>query len=303
MACFKPIQAWRTPDGQVLFYGSPGVRPVKLPCGQCIGCRLDRSREWALRCVHEAQLHDKNCFITLTYNPESLPPDTGLRKRDFQNYMKRLRKRIHPAKVRYYMCGEYGDKNGRPHYHAILFGYNYPDWEYFFDSGSGEPVYTSKKLEEDWQNQGFVTVGNMTWQSAAYVARYVMKKINGQLKDKRDPKTGLKPYERYNQFTGEIVEVIPEYTTMSRRPGIGHGWVREYHGDVYPKDYTTVNGMRQKPPRYYDNFIRNIDPILLDEVKAERELAAYENEENKAERLEAREKVKLAQNSQLKRSI
>jgi hypothetical protein len=303
MACFKPLEAWRSTSGQVVFYPSPGVRPMLLKCGQCIGCRLDKSREWALRCVHEASLYEKNCFITLTYNPENLPPDAGLRKIHFQKYMKRLRKRIAPGKVRFFHCGEYGEKNNRPHYHAILFGYNYPDWNYLFDSEAGFPVYTSELLEKDWQNQGFVTVGEVTFGSAAYVARYVLKKVNGKAKDQVDERTGLKPYERFNEFTGEIVEVAPEYTTMSRCPGIGSDWISKYTLDVYPKDYTTVNGVRQKPPRFYDEYLKQIDPILMEVIKGNREQKAIKSEDNTPDRLRQREEVKKAQNSMLKRTI
>jgi hypothetical protein len=255
-----------------------------------------------MRCVHEASLHEDNCFITLTYSPENLPPDGSLRKKDFQVFMRELRRAIHPKKVRYYHCGEYGDNTNRPHYHAILFGYNFPDWVYLFDSPSGSPIYTSPTLEKIW-NKGFVTIGECTYESAAYVARYVMKKINGPMADKINPDTGLKHYERYNDFTGEITEVLPEYTTMSRRPGIGRDWIARYTRDCYPKDFTTINGKRCKPPKAYDRYLREIDPELYDDIKAGRVLAAYESEDNTESRLQAREKVAEAQNRQLKRSL
>lgn len=92
MTCFHPIQAYRDGDGPVLFHDTGKGRPIKIPCGQCIGCRLERSRQWAMRCVHEASLHLDNCFITLTYNDQHIPSDAGLRLRDYQLFMKRLRK-------------------------------------------------------------------------------------------------------------------------------------------------------------------------------------------------------------------
>jgi hypothetical protein len=307
MACFKPLDAWRTPTGQVVFYDSPGTKYMQIPCGQCIGCRLERSRQWAMRCVHEASQHEQNCFITLTYNAEHLPADGSLRKSDFQKFMKRLRKKIAPRKIKYYYCGEYGDKNNRPHYHALIFGYNFPDWVLLpHKSPSGHDLYTSPELEKLW-GQGFVQIGDVTFESAGYVARYIMKKVNGKARDQIDPDTGLKPYERYNDFTGEIHTVLPEYTDMSRGGrngcGIGSTWFDKYSSDCYPKDFTTINGMRCKPPRYYDERLKRKDELLYDSVKANRNKLAYESEDGTPERLAVREKVKLAQFNFLKRSL
>lgn len=307
MACFHPLQAYKTPGGLILFHDKGEGRPIELPCGQCIGCRLERSRQWAMRMVHEASLHDDNCFITLTYNPENLPPDGGLIKRDFKNFMKRLRKQYSHKRIKFYHCGEYGDKNNRPHYHAILFGHNFDDWVYLFDSPGGEHIYTSPKLEKIWQ-YGFVTIGTVTFESAGYVARYCMKKINGKQADKINEETGLKHYERINSFTGEVIEVLPEYATMSRGGrygrGIAHDWISRYSRDVYPKDFTTIRGARMRPSRYYDKYIEEIDPCLYDDIKAGRELKMLEMaDENTELRLEAREKVKVAQFNQLVRSL
>lgn len=258
-----------------------------------------------MRCVHEASLWPDNCFITLTYNPENLPPDCGLIKSDFQKFMKRLRKRYGEG-IRYYMCGEYGDRTNRPHYHAILFNHNFSDWVYLFDSPSGEPIYTSPTLEKIW-GLGFVTIGTVTFQSAGYVARYCMKKINGKLADEINPETGLKHYERVNSFTGEIVPVEPEYATMSRGGrngrGIGYDWINKYTSDCYPKDFTTIRGVPRKPPRYYDNQLMDIDPEMYDDIKLGRIQAAYDTNENTEIRLLAREKVKESQFKMLKRSL
>lgn len=303
MACYKPLQAYQMPTGEVVFNDKGGGRPIELPCGRCIGCRLERSRQWAMRCVHEASLHSDNCFITLTYSPENLPADGSLVKSDFQKFMKRLRKAIHPHKVRYYHCGEYGDVNNRPHYHAILFGYNFSDWVYLFKSSSGSDIYTSPFLEKVW-GLGFVTLGHVTFDSAAYVARYVMKKINGPMADKVDESTGLKHYERFHSQTGEICEVLPEYSTMSTNPGIGRDWIAKYTLDCYPKDFTVVRGVKMKPPRYYDKYLESIDPALYDEIKAGRNLSRFLNsDENSESRLEQREDVKKAQFKFLKRSL
>lgn len=301
MSCFHPLTAYRLGEGQIVFNDKKGGDYLEIPCGRCIGCRIDRSREWAVRCVHEAQMHQENCFITLTYNPENLPPDGGLVKSDFQKFMKRLRKST-GKKIRYYHCGEYGDKNNRPHYHGLIFGFNFSDWVYLFDSPSGVPIYTSPTLEKIWQ-KGFVTVGHVTFESAAYCARYILKKINGPKADEVNPETGLKHYERFNSFTGEIHEVLPEYTTMSRRPGIGANWINKYAGDCYPKDYTSLNGRIVKIPKYYDKYIKAIDADMYDDIKAGRQLNAYLSDDNNVARLSAREKVKEAQNKKLKRSL
>jgi hypothetical protein len=301
MACFKPLEAYRQDDGEIVFKDTGGS-PLLLPCGQCIGCRLDRSRDWALRCVHEAQLHDDNCFITLTYSPENLPPDGGLVKSDFQKFMKRLRKKYDGKRIRYYMCGEYGDRNNRPHYHAILFGMNFDDWTFLFNSPGGEPIYTSPELEKIW-GLGYVTIGKVTFESAAYVSRYIMKKINGAKADEIDPETDLKHYQRIDIY-GEIKDVHPEYNAMSRRPGIASDWIKRFTGDVYPKDYTTIRGVRHTPPRYYDKYLESIDEEMYDDIKQGRMITAYElAKDNTPERRKQKEIVKIAQHGQLKRQI
>ena len=305
MPCFKPLDAWKTPNGQIIFYDSPGLKKLQVPCGRCIGCRMTKAKEWSIRCMHEASMHQQNCFITLTYNAENLPPDCGLRKRDVQKFFKRLRKEIAPTKIRYYYCGEYGEENSRPHYHIILFGYDFKDRIYVGESAKGNPIYMSPTLERIWGN-GFVQVGDVTKESTEYTARYIMKKQMGKSKDIVDEKTGLKPYERINSFTGEIHEVLPEYNDMSRGGrsghGIGHGWFTRYAGDLYPKDYFTNNGTKHKPPRYYDEQLRRNDPDLHDSIKAQREYQAYLSEDNTPERLQVREKVTKARVSKQTRS-
>lgn len=336
MTCYHPLEAYQGDLGEIEFQDKGG-RPLKLPCGQCIGCRLDRSREWATRCVHEAQLHEDNCFITLTYNPKNLPPDAGLVKKDFQDFMKRLRRSLEAPysmlnkdlspktyvrgknkgkvklgrttvkKIKYYMCGEYGDRTNRPHYHAIIFNHNFDDWVYLYTTEKGSDIYTSPNLEKIW-GLGFVTIGEVTFESAAYVARYVMKKINGQKAEEINPETGLKHYERINSFTGEISEVLPEYATMSRGGrtgrGIAHDWISDYTSDIYPKGFTTIRGMKIKPPRYYDNYLKEVEPDMHDDIKEGRKLAMIENfKEGLPERLKQKEKVKQSQFKQLTRSL
>lgn len=262
MPCFRPIKGYRsatvnrkTGKRSIVFKPKEGFvdMPIDLPCGKCISCRLKKSRDWATRCVHEASLYEDNCFITLTYNKEHLPKDLSLNKKHFQDFMKRLRKRF-GAGVRYFHCGEYGEKNARPHYHACLFNFDFKDKILFKQSG-GNPLYISKALSELWPF-GFSTIGNVTFDSAAYVARYVTKKI-----------TGDKAVRHYNGR-------LPEYATMSRRSGLGAVWFAKYYSDIYPSDFVVVSGKRLKPPKYYDGLFEKMFPDRFLDVKRNRKMQA-----------------------------
>src|SRR6185295_14361242 len=195
MACFYPLIAFRGPVGKsgkasVVFdkRKAISIKELELPCGQCIGCRLERSRQWAVRCVHEAQLHSENCVVTLTYANDFLPSDESVHVEHFQNFMKYLRKAIYPRKVRFFHCGEYGKESvdadtgeyfpARPHYHACLFGYDFEDKVEVGKSKTGTPLYTSKFLEKLW-TKGISKIGVLDFESAAYVARYITKKVTG----------------------------------------------------------------------------------------------------------------------------
>lgn len=301
MPCFHPLRAYQSvvPDRDtgkrsVVFNQklAKNHREIKLPCGQCIGCRLERSRQWAVRCVHEAQLHKDNCFITLTFSPEALAArdnPMSVDVRDFQLFMKRLRKRFGSG-IRFYHCGEYGEKNGRPHYHACLFGFDFPD-KTLWKVANGNRLYISQSLQELWP-YGFSTIGEVTFESAAYVARYIMKKVNGQMADNH----------YYDRETGEIIR--PEYTTMSRRPGIGQGWLKKYESDVYPHDYVIINGVKCKPPRYYDGVLQASRPYEFDEIKENR-LTRSERyaDNNTTERLRVRESIQKARLKLLPRQV
>ena len=186
MPCYSPLLGFKSRlNGGLTFrrHESAGEK-MTVACGGCLGCRLDRSREWAARIIHESKRHTENCFITLTYDEDRVPrlwPDGPgtLLKSDFQKFLKKLRKRVYPEKLRYYMCGEYGEENERPHYHACIFGYD-PEDKKVFAEGTDYNVYTSDFLSDVW-GHGFVTVGELTYQSAAYCARYVLKKVTGPL--------------------------------------------------------------------------------------------------------------------------
>lgn len=190
-------------------------------------------------------MHDENCSITLTYADECVPRFFSLRYLDFQLFLKRLRARFNRAGIRFYMCGEYGETTLRPHYHACLFGVNFPDRLYAGKTPAGSRLYSSRLLEDLWPF-GHSSVGEMSFESAAYVARYCMKKVTGQL--------AAKHYEVIDASTGEICSRTPEFNKMSLRPGIGAAWLARWFSDVYPRGKVVVSGAEANPPRYYDKI-------------------------------------------------
>jgi hypothetical protein len=305
MACYKPLTAWYSKEvnstgrRSLVFSPTNALQPddpIEIACGQCVGCRLERSRQWAIRCVHEASLYDNNCFITLTFNDEELNKRENpwsLDVRDYQLFMKRLRKKF-GSNIRFFHCGEYGELNARPHYHACLFNFDFPDKE-LWSVKNGHRLYTSKSLEKIWP-YGFSTIGDVTFESAAYVARYIMKKVTGDEAEEY--------YVCPNPHTGEIVPKKPEYTTMSRRPGIGKEWLDKYIDDVYPKDFITLNGKKINPPKFYDRVLEQTRPYEFDEIKEKRtEKARQYDENNTPERLSVREKCKKLQINKLVRNL
>ena len=246
MACYHPLFAWRAPPHLVhrsgkrkaIVFNDPcddRFDRVIIPCGQCIGCRLERSRQWAIRCVHEASLHESNCFLTLTYNDENLPSNGSLNLEDIQLFLKRLRRHVEPVKIRFFQCGEYGEQYQRPHHHCIIFGYDFPDKE-LIGRNLGNSVYQSATLDRLW-GKGFCSIGDVSFESAAYVARYVLKKVTGKEAD------------------SHYGDRKPDFITMSRRPGLAADWFNKFEGDVYPKDFLTIrNGLKCHPPKFYDRL-------------------------------------------------
>lgn len=300
MTCFHPLKGWRAKTRNtsgkrsIVFTRQAGFAdmPVSVPCGQCVGCRLDRSRQWAIRCSHEASLYDDNCFITLTFNDDHLPPDRSLDVKTFQKFMKRLRKRF-GANIRFYHCGEYGEKYGRPHYHACLFNFDFPDKK-LWKVVNGNKLYTSQILSELWPF-GYSTIGSVTFESAAYVARYIMKKVNGDLAENH--------YRFIDNETGEIFNRKPEYTTMSRRPGIGGAWFDKFKTDVYPHDYVVINQKKVRPPRYYDGLYEADHPDRFSRVLSARKAKAkLYLDNNTPERLYVREQVQIVRLERLYRN-
>lgn len=302
MSCFNPISALlgsvkSNGKRQIIFRGAKDQRDensIKLPCGKCIGCLRNRAREWGIRCVHESKFHERNSFITLTYSPENIPTNASLDVTHFQKFIKRLRKQS-KTKIRYFHCGEYGPKLQRPHYHALIFGYDFPDKRVHRTNGLGQKIYTSKILEGLWP-YGFSTIGNVTEQSAQYVARYTLKKVYGAEKE-----------QHYGNRK-------PEYVTMSRRPGIGKLWYDKYQKDIYPKGVLVFDNRKQMPPKYYDALYKASNPEAYEEIKDRRKSAianikAYDQingktqkvDNNDSFRLPVRERIVISKMKNLKR--
>jgi len=304
MTCYHPVTAFRVSSGKtaagvwpITFNQSNGdlSQALKIPCGTCIGCRLDRAKSWALRCIHESKLHDKNAFITLTYNDKNLYSrcgiyddqnskinDVSLNKRDWVLFMKKLRKKYErDHKIRFFHCGEYGKNFRRPHHHACLFNHDFED-KVLWDTRNGVPFYRSKILESLWP-YGYSTIGEVTFESAAYVAGYVTKKVLGSAAD--------------SHYDGRE----PEYVSMSRRPGIGKPWFEKYQADVISQDAIILEGgLKLRPPRYYDYLYQAHHPKEMEEIK-ERRLENVKHDLG-ASRLRQIEESKIYKQSQQKRS-
>lgn len=290
MPCYHPLQAYRKAGGGVSFAVIPGTTvPVKLPCGQCIGCRLARSREWAVRITHEAQLYARNVFVTLTYRDDRWSLDYA----DFQAFMKALRHQMAPSRCRFFMCGEYGEQYHRGHFHACLFNVGFDDAVYWGESSPGNPIYRSATLERLWPH-GFSSFGDVTFESAAYVARYVCKKVTGSEARER--------YSRVDTETGEITERMPEFARMSLKPGIGARWLEKFESDVFPVDYVVARGIKQPVPRYYGKLLEAKYGDRFAKVKDLRKNAVVRSDQT-PDRLAVREAVAKARQSFKKRTL
>jgi len=294
MACFRPFDAWASEGKPMRFeekYEGEGYRPIKLPCGKCVGCMQVRTRDWAIRCMHEAQLYQKNCFVTLTYKDETWEP--SLNHKHFQDFMRSLRKqkgyRYFDVTTwswvpRFFMGGEYGEKTGRPHFHAILFGVDFHD-----KVKHDEKLFRSKTLEKLWPH-GYSTIGAVTYESAAYVAKYCQKKI-------WDEDAARKYYSVMDIRTGEVVQVTPEFGHMSLKPGIGYAWFKKFWREVYlARDGVVLQGGKMiPPPKYYDKLMDEVDSDLMEFKSFERyERSKKFLEDTRPERLIVREKCVLA---------
>lgn len=277
MACYHPIEVQVRAKAPL-----SGLWPVTVGCGSCIGCRADQARQWAVRILHERQLHDAAWFLTLTYSDERLPENGSLRAKDLSGFFKALRRRV--GEVRYFACGEYGERTQRPHYHAVLFGPWLLD-RCVVRADEGGDVWRSESLEACWPH-GFSEFGTVTAASASYVAGYVRKKVSRKAFPNADV--------RVDAETGELVDVEPEFARMSLRPAIGRRWIERYWRDVYPRDFVVFDGGEYKPPRYYDKWMDANHPEVMVNVRERRGLEAQEMSPYK---LAAAEKIHLSRSS------
>lgn len=283
MPCYRPLPAIYTPEirpdgkrpvkvyreGTELhsYVNAVGelIEPFSVPCGRCIGCRLDYSRRWADRLTMEALDYSPSMcwFVTLTYDDDHLPSVgpvgiSSLVPRDVELFMKRLRERwlrLHQVdNIRFFLSGEYGSTTFRPHYHLLLYGVPFFDLKLHSTNIDGDPLYSSSELDEVWGN-GFTLVGALTWHSAAYTARYVVKKLKGKDAKQIYADAGL----------------VPEFVRMSRKPGIGARFMNENFDKIYEHDSVSLpDGLSCKPPKYMDRLLRESDPLAYDRIRKHR---------------------------------
>lgn len=298
MACYNPTFAWKTrrihPNtGKPVYSTKPtdaiNVQdPVTWPCGKCIGCHARRAQEWGIRGMHEAHMHERNSFLTLTYNPHTLPKDGSLKPDHLRDFIKRMRDRIDPVKIKYLACGEYGPKGGRPHYHLCIYGYAFPDMEENGTSPKGLKIYKSKLLKELWP-LGRHTVQEANYQTACYVAKYTHK---------------------YNLQRGKIKAnegLTEEFSRQSN--GLGLAFFERFMSDMYPRDEVAVRKdvntiVIVKPPRYYDKKYEEIHPAEFALLKRKRVQKAYANRaDNTPDRLSVKEEIRLLRARELPREV
>lgn len=239
-----------------------GLPPITVKCSKCINCRLAHAQEWSLRCMHEASMWPHNIFVTFTYDDDNLPPGWDLDYRDFQLFMHKLRKSA-PGRGRFFMCGEYGEINSRPHYHAILFNCAFSDQK-FHKRIDGIDYYTSERLSSLW-GKGFVLFGAVTLASAGYVARYNLKKITGD--------DAGSYYQFVDPRTGEVFIRKTPFCESSNRPGIGHDWFQEFWPDCFPCDFLVHGGKKFPVPRYYTKLYERMSVEDAEDIKRKRRLS------------------------------
>lgn len=287
MACFTPMKAFRDAENAIKFGESQDGALLYLPCGRCIGCRQDLTKDWAVRCQHESQMHTYNCVLTLTFNEDNLNSQNSLVKDDIQNFIKRMRQFIsrdkelkskypqfYKQKISYLYCGEYGERFERPHYHIIIFGFDFPDKKYLKESKSGDQMFTSAMLEKLWPF-GHSTIGQMSMATAMYFASYITKYVSN------DEKSQIYT----NKDTGEYRQ--PEFGHASKKPAIGQSWFKKYYKDLLSSDSVVIQNQHYRIPRYYLKLLEtyssldfmkrqinesfSISPELLIQLKIRRE--------------------------------
>lgn len=210
-----------------------------VPCGKCMACRIARTREWTVRMMNENTCHEQSVYVTLTYNDEFLPKNLSLSKREAQLFLKRLRKSIEPLKIKYYLCGEYGEEYSRPHYHAIIFGLG---------------IESEEIIKNAWPF-GFIKLGYVEHDSIQYVSGYIQKKFSGKL--------GLEVYG----------DRLPPFHLQSK--GLGKEWAIRNQRQLEQQLTVTSGGVAMGLPRYYKKIL-NIDSEKTKVAALEKEKAFEE---------------------------
>lgn len=306
MRCLYPRTVGFKSDGRTISWSqrsySKEYDTFQLPCGKCIECRLEYARSAAIRCVHEAKMFSDNSFITLTYS-DSHVGDGRLRYYDFQSFMKRLRddrfrsylkqlgisrsewkglsrdERSHHLdllSIGFFATGEYGDITKRPHWHALLFNYRPDDLVYRYSNDRGDRIFTSATIDALW---GFndsdsrpSDIGDVSFESAGYVARYAAKKLVHGVDGSHD----FSPIHK-----------------RSSRYAIGKRFVETYWNDIFfgsgcMVDRSDGSSVRCAIPRYYekwllkhrpDDFIRYVSEIKAPRISAAESAARIQSVE------------------------
>lgn len=312
MKAYRPLS--KLDGGRLVFNSKLALNPdhpITVPCGGCIGCRGDRVRDWAVRCAHEASLYENNCFVTLTFDAEHMPAHYSVNVRTIQLFMKKLRKKF-GSSIRFFAVGEYGSPNGshpyHPHYHLLLFNFSFTDLQKLKHDQNDNILYTSPTLSKLWK-YGFSTVGEVNATTAGYCAGYNMKKINGDM--------AVEHYTRVHPLTGKVVNVLPEFSTQSRMPGIGYTWFQKFKNDCFPSDFIVIDGKEYPIPKYYlrllekqegtpDKFEKFNDAAkrLSNKVKRKRKTTGLlRKADNTPERLRVRQEVRQRKLDQKKRDL
>lgn len=298
MPCFYPMQMFTSRDvgSGSAYYGKTFSKakalnpdhPEQVPCGYCIGCRYSLANQWGVRAHHEAKVNEfvrGSAFLTLTFNDKHLPKDNSIRRSCMQQFMRRLRKLLPKGvRIRFIVCGEYGDKNQRAHYHALIFGWSFPDKMPMGMSGDSQ-LFESELLNKAWPF-GFARIGEVNYSTGRYVASYTMKKVRA--------KKGGEPFYRVHPDTGQVFEVEREFALMSRggakqgHGGIGIPWLKLYKDDVYPSGFCVINGRRFAVPQAYVLTFSEEEQAVIKKMR--RDYAKLNPEDSSPERLRTREK-------------
>lgn len=308
MPCYHPVTCWYSTDGGPLSFKAPVpgdesfYRGTK-DCMRCRGCLRKYAGEWSIRCLHEAKMHARNCFVTLTYDWDHLPPGQSLRKHDFISFIKRLRNAHRDLQIRFFGCGEYGSRTFRPHYHICLFGVDFPDLIPLGKSQSGQAMFDSELLRKLW-GFGLVTVQPVTEATAGYVAGYVLKKLE----------SGAARRDGAREWWKTLPGRESEFIHMSRNPGIGQLWFERYHRDLFKRDaeskelrdqvvVLSENGAREVVvPGYYMRLLRKWCEDDYQEIKDRRMVESVKTAADRTRRrLEVREQVDAANGRRQKR--